>query len=45
MSTRDGDVNKLSGYSKEQYENWDNKVRYQKVKYIKIVQDTGVFCF
>jgi hypothetical protein len=36
----------LSGYSKEQVDNWDNKtsVRNGK-KYIKIVQDTGVFCF
>ena len=36
----------LSGYSKEQVYNWDNKtsVRNGK-KYIKIVQDTGVFCF
>ena len=36
----------LSGYSKEQVDNLDNKtsVRNGK-KYIKIVQDTGVFCF
>ena len=36
----------LSGYCKEQVDNWDNKtsVRNGK-KYIKIVQDTGVFCF
>jgi len=36
----------LTGYSKEQVDNWDNKtsVRNGK-KYIKIVQDTGVFCF
>ena len=36
----------LTGYSKEQVENWDSKtsVRNGK-KYIKIVQDTGVFCF
>ena len=36
----------LTGYSKEQVDNWDSKtsVRPGK-KYIKIVQDTGVFCF
>jgi len=36
----------LTGYSKEQVDNWDSKtsVRNGK-KYIKIVQDTGVFCF
>ena len=46
MSTRDGDINKLSGYAKEQYENWDNKTKVSEgKKYIKIVQDTGVFCF
>ena len=46
MSTRGGDVNKLTGYSKEQYDNWDNKTKVSEgKKYIKIVQDTGVFCF
>ena len=36
----------LSGYSKEQVEQWDNKTKIsQGKKYIKIVQDTGVFCF
>ena len=36
----------LSGYSKEQVDNWDNKTKVsQGKKYIKIVQDTGVFCF
>ena len=36
----------LSGYSKEQVDNWDNKTKIsQGKKYIKIVQDTGVFCF
>ena len=46
MSTRDGDENKLSGYAKQQYDNWDNKTRISEgKKYIKIVQDTGVFCF
>ena len=36
----------LTGYSKEQVDNWDNKtkVTFGK-KYIKIVQDTGVFAF
>ena len=36
----------LSGYSKEQVDNWDSKtsVRPGK-KYIKIVQENGVFCF
>ena len=44
-STHNGQK-ELSGYSKEQVDNWDNKtsVRNGK-KYIKIVQDTGVFCF
>ena len=36
----------LSGYSKEQVEQWDNKTKIKNgKKYIKIVQDTGVFCF
>jgi len=36
----------LSGYSKEQVEQWDNKTKIKEgKKYIKIVQDTGVFCF
>ena len=36
----------LTGYSKEQVENWDNKTKIsQGKKSIKIVQDTGVFCF
>ena len=36
----------LSGYSKEQVDNWDNKTKIMNgKKYIKIVQDTGVFCF
>ena len=36
----------LTGYSKEQVDNWDSKtsVRPGK-KYIKIVQENGVFCF
>ena len=40
------DKKELSGYSKEQVENWDNKTKIKEgQKYIKIVQDTGVFCF
>ena len=36
----------LSGYCKEQVDNWDNKTKIKEgKKYIKIVQDTGVFCF
>ena len=44
-STQNGQK-ELSGYSKEQVDNWDNKTKVsQGKKYIKIVQDTGVFCF
>ena len=44
MSTSYG--RELTGYSKEQVDNWDNKTKVsQGKKYIKIVQDTGVFCF
>ena len=45
MSTSDG-RKELVGYSKEQVDNWDSKtkVTFGK-KYIKIVQDTGVFAF
>ena len=44
MSTSGG--KELTGYSKEQVDNWDNntKVTFGK-KYIKIVQGTGVFAF
>ena len=44
MSTSGG--KELTGYSKEQVDNWDSKtkVTFGK-KYIKIVQDTGVFAF
>ena len=36
----------LTGYSKEQYENWDKKTKIsQGKKYIKVVQENGVFCF
>ena len=42
-STQNGQK-ELSGYSKEQVDNWDNKTKIsQGKKYIKIVQDTGVF--
>ena len=45
MSTSNG-TKALTGYSKEQVELWDNKTKIsQGKKYIKIVQDTGVFCF
>jgi hypothetical protein len=44
MSTSGG--KELAGYSKEQVEQWDNKTKVvQGKKYIKVVQDTGVFCF
>ena len=44
MSTMGG--KELTGYSKEQVDNWDKKTRVMSgKKYIKIVQDTGVFCF
>ena len=36
----------LTGYCKEQVDNWDNKTKVsQGKKYIKVVHDTGVFCF
>ena len=44
MSTSGG--KELVGYSKEQVDNWDNKTKVSEgKKYIKIVQDTGVFAF
>ena len=44
MSTSGG--KELTGYSKEQVDNWDNKTKISEgKKYIKIVQDTGVFAF
>jgi hypothetical protein len=44
MSTSGG--KELTGYSKEQVDNWDIKTRVSEgKKYIKIVQDTGVFAF
>ena len=45
MSTSYG-RKELQGYSKEQVDNWDNKTKVSMgKKYIKIVQDTGVFAF
>ena len=45
MSTNYGNK-ELTGYSLEQTDNWDKKTKIsQGKKYIKIVQDTGVFCF
>ena len=45
MSTGYG-KRELTGYSKEQVDNWDNKTKVSEgKKYIKIVQDTGVFAF
>ena len=44
MSTLGG--KELEGYSKEQVEQWDNKTKVSfGKKFIKIVQDTGVFAF
>ena len=44
MSTSGG--KELTGYSKEQVDNWDNKTKViEGKKYIKIVQGTGVFAF
>ena len=45
MSTSNG-KKELVGYSKEQVDNWDSKTKVLSgKKYIKVVQDTGVFCF
>ena len=45
MSTSNG-KKELVGYSKEQVDNWDNKTKViEGKKYIKIVQDNGVFAF
>ena len=45
MSTGYG-KKELTGYSKEQVDNWDSKTKVSfGKKYIKVVQDTGVFCF
>ena len=36
----------LTGYCKEQVDSWDSKTKIsQGKKYIKIVQENGVFCF
>ena len=36
----------LSGYAKEQVDTWDSKTKINNgKKYIKIVQENGVFCF
>ena len=44
MSTSGG--KELTGYSLEQVEQWNNKTKVSMgKKYIKIVQDTGVFAF
>ena len=44
MSTSGG--KELTGYSKEQVDNCDNKTKISEgKKYIKVVQDTGVFAF
>ena len=44
MSTNNG-LKELSGYSLEQTDNWDKKTKIKEgKKYIKIIQDTGVFC-
>ena len=45
MSTSYG-RKELTGYSLEQTDKWDSKTKIKEgKKYIKIVQDTGVFCF
>ena len=44
-STSNG-TKELTGYSLEQTGLWDKKTKIsQGKKYIKVVQDTGVFCF
>jgi hypothetical protein len=44
MSTSGG--KELTGYSKEQVDNWDNNTKVKEgKKYIKIVQGNGVFAF
>ena len=45
MSTSYG-KKELTGYSKEQVDDWDNKIKVSMgKKYIKIIKDTGVFAF
>ena len=44
MSTSGG--KELTGYSKEQVDNWDSKISIRPgKKYIKVVRENGVFCF
>ena len=44
MSTSGG--RELTGYSKEQVDNWDSKTKVSMgKKYVKIVQENGVFAF
>ena len=44
MSTMGG--KELTGYSKEQVDNWDNMIRTEDgQKYIRVVRENGVFCF
>ena len=44
-STRNGKT-ELTGYSKDQVETWDSKTKVMPgKKYIKIVQENGVFAF
>ena len=45
MSTSYG-KKELTGYSKEQVDNWDNMIRTEDgQKYIRVVRENGVFCF
>ena len=45
MSTSNG-TKELSGYSLEQTDKWDSNTKVMPgKKYIKIVQENGVFCF
>ena len=44
MSTSGG--KELTGYSKDQVDNWDNMIRTEDgQKYIRVVRENGVFCF
>ena len=44
-STSDG-RKELTGYSKEQVDNWENSFRLNTgKKYIRVVKENGVFCF
>ena len=45
MSTNNG-LKELTGYSLEQTNKWDSNTRiFNGKKYIKVVQENGVFCF